>query len=100
MSNREVGSPHYKSSILVWEDVTVKAAVKSAIEYLQFVQNELGGELQDVRLEEVELSEDKSYWLITLGYQPGTGIVRDREYKIFKVNATDSLVMSMKIRQP
>lgn len=79
--------------------INVKAAVKSAIEYLEFVQNELGGQLQDVRLEEVELSEDKSHWLITLGYYPGTGIVRDREYKAFKVNSQDALVESMRIRQ-
>jgi hypothetical protein len=83
--------------------INVKAAVKAAAEYMYFVKEQLGdqfgGDFQDVRLEEVELSENRNYWLITFGYCPGTRVFRDREYKIFKVNATDSQVESMRIRQ-
>jgi hypothetical protein len=56
------------------------------------------------RLEEVELSDDGQYWLITLGYPKdetpnflfGTG--RPREYKQFKIEAATGKVVSMKIR--
>lgn len=50
------------------QTIDVKAAVSVAIGYLKFLQDTISNKLQNVRLEEVELSEDKRYWLITLGY--------------------------------
>lgn len=93
--------------------IDVKAAVTAAFEYLNFLQDKISNELQDVRLEEVELSEDKKYWLITLGYdvpiRNQTAIEKimmtsyspslKREYKLFKINSETSQVEAMKIRQ-
>ena len=94
------------------QTVDVKAAVAVAIDYLNFLQDEISSELQDVRLEEVELSEDKKYWLITLGYDvpvknqsPLAKLtiyytpIYKREYKLFKINSENSQVEAMKIRE-
>lgn len=69
---------------------------------------------QGVLLEEVELSDDDAYWLITLGFDnphqrgpiaaafdPLAEIMRPREpriYKTIKVDAKTGRVVSMKIR--
>jgi hypothetical protein len=55
-------------------------------------------------VEEVELSEDGKYWLITLSYSPlhptlGMLMSSGREYKVFEVDAFTSEVKSMKIRK-
>ncbi|MGF1515258.1 MAG: hypothetical protein ACFB5Z_16380 [Elainellaceae cyanobacterium] len=92
----------------------VKTAVKSAYQYIQEFQDLMGADLDDLRLEEVELSEDEKTWLVTLGYD--VPIKRKsaldemmqsinaprgfkREYKLFAVNASTGEVESMKIRQ-
>lgn len=96
-------------------DVTdVKAAVTSAYQYIREFQDLMGTELDDLRLEEVERSEDEKTWLVTLGYdvpikrksaldemmQPlNASRGFKREYKIFAVNASTGKVESMKIRQ-
>lgn len=96
--------------------IDVKTAVSSAHQYLQSVQEMFGGSLDDLRLEEVELSEDKHAWLITLGYDlpvksrshleelltPSALTSKKifvREYKMFRVNAETGEVESMKIRR-
>ncbi|MEH1959359.1 MAG: hypothetical protein V7L05_05605 [Nostoc sp.] len=45
--------------------IDVKTAVNAAYEYIKSMQDMMGSSLGDLRLEEVELSEDKSFWLIT-----------------------------------
>lgn len=62
---------------------------------------------ENVRLEEVEQSEDGSTWLITLGYEPKTvrevlqaGLPLKTEYKVFTIDAFTGKVRSMKIRNP
>ncbi|OUC13585.1 MAG: hypothetical protein B0A82_16650 [Alkalinema sp. CACIAM 70d] len=95
--------------------IDVKNAVSSAYKYLQAIQEMFGGEFDDLRLEEIELSEDQTSWLITLGYdlpiknrsalhellatptQPQQ--LFRREYKLFKVNAETGMVEAMKIRK-
>ncbi|MEO0536274.1 MAG: hypothetical protein AAF215_20670 [Cyanobacteria bacterium P01_A01_bin.123] len=95
----------------------VKMAVKSAYQYIQSMQDLMGRKLDELRLEEVELSEDKNAWLITLGYdvpviQRKTALEEimvvnplkephkfQREYKLFTVNASTGVVESMKIRR-
>jgi len=94
--------------------IDVKAAFSSAYEYLQVVQDMLGGKLEDLRLEEVELADDKTSWLITLGYDlpvknrsqleellaspTRPKLTFRREYKLFRVNAETGKVEAMKIR--
>lgn len=95
--------------------IDVKSAVSSVYEYLQVVQDMIGGNLEDLRLEEVELSDDKTSWLITLGYDLPVknrsqleellaSPVRPkqifkREYKLFRVNSETGEVEAMKIRE-
>ena len=90
------------------------SAVESARAYIRKIQEVLGSPLENLRLEEVELSEDETHWLITLGYDnPDTP--KDlsnmrliaphlahlaRDYKVLLCGADDGLVKSMKIRQP
>ena len=56
------------------------------------------------RLEEVELTDDGQYWLITLGFPvketPGFLFppAVSREYKQFKIEVATGKVVSMKIR--
>jgi len=90
--------------------VDVKTAVTAANRYLQDVKDLMEIQLESLRLEEVELSEDQRDWLITLGFDvpirgnslanlmSGTNSVYQREYKLFKVDSETGEVKSMKIR--
>lgn len=81
----------------------VKEAAKLASDYFNGLYADQA--LSNVQLEEVELTEDGKYWLITLSYpvQPGTtSFIFDtnkRKYKVFKINAETGEVQSMKIRK-
>lgn len=60
--------------------------------------------ISDVRLEEVELSDDEKYWFITLSFPaPNSsgllGLPTRRQYKILKVDRETGTVLSMKIRE-
>jgi hypothetical protein len=88
----------------------VRAAVYAVQNYFQSIQDLMGVQIEDLRLEEVELSEDKKNWLITLGYEqpsyrnnplglPTIPQPQPREYKVFKLNAETGEVESMKIRE-
>ncbi|WP_334989139.1 hypothetical protein [Nostoc sp.] len=70
-----------------------------------------------MRLEEVELSDEKNFWLITLGFNipkkppknqlenlilsslASTPVLYKRKYKLFKVNSETDEVEAMRIRQ-
>ena len=90
----------------------VRAAVGVARNYFSSIQDLISLEIQDIRLEEVELSEDEQFWLVTLGYnlpKPASpnslipemikGVEFERYYKIIKINADTKEVESMKIRE-
>lgn len=94
--------------------VDVRSAVGAARNYLQQVTDLLLDPVQEIkglRLEETELSEDKQYWLITLGFDRPVDAHRDplqsigvsrkyeREYRIFKIDAQTGEVQAMKIRE-
>ncbi len=98
--------------------IDVRAAVTAAYEYMKSIQDLMGNPLDDLRLEEVELSNDKSFWLITLGFErpvkarksplqelipasavPSSTSLYQREYKQFKVNSQTGEVEAMKIRE-
>jgi len=62
-------------------------------------------EAENVQLEEVELTTDKTHWLITLSYEGVTTSVassllvgKSLIYKQFKLDAESGDVISMKIR--
>lgn len=88
--------------------IDLKTVVSAAYNYLTSMQDMMGNQLQNIRLEEVELSEDKNFWLITLGFDipvknktplPVLGETTQREYKIFQVNSQTGKVEAMKIRK-
>ena len=86
----------------------VKQAAQTAATYFADLYANQG--VTGVRLEEVELTEDGDFWLITLSF-PDTDPPKDhsfagmlgstapkRLYKVFKVDATTGDIKSMKIR--
>ena len=85
----------------------VKDAVAKAVFYANSL---LGSELTDFMLEEVELSDDGKYWLITVGFnrsepqagplQALTGTTFRRVYKVVKIRKDNGQFVSMTMRQP
>lgn len=83
--------------------VDARAAANAAAEYFK----ELYPTVTAFSLEEVELSEDGTHWLITLSFEiPHTqslGIMAFQpprtKFKVFKVDAKTGRVMAMKIRK-
>ena len=86
--------------------IDVKTAVGIAVRYIQELLPK--ERLRDLRLEEVERTDDNEHWLVTLGYSTRTdpstpfealgGPRFEREYKVFKVSAQSGEVTFMKIR--
>lgn len=91
--------------------VDVKSAVLAASDYIKEFQELLNNPLDNLRLEEVDRTEDNKYWLITLGYDDPEGLkhvpefltpvtqLSSREYKLFRIDAENGNVESMKIRK-
>lgn len=88
--------------------IDIRTAVNAANRYLTSLQDVMGNSLQDVRLEEVELSDDHKFWLVTLGFDTvaknRTALDMQlrgpqRDYKLFRVNAETGEVEAMKIRK-
>ncbi|HAT15451.1 MAG TPA: hypothetical protein DCS91_19420 [Microcoleaceae bacterium UBA11344] len=89
----------------------VRNAVIAAQNHFTSLRDMMGFGTEDLRLEEAELSEDKKYWFITLGFtRPGDknknplgdligNLPDEREYKVFKIDAQSGEVQSMKIRE-
>ena len=81
--------------------IDVKEATQKVKEYLV----SFFPEAEKVQLEEVELTDDKSHWYITLSYEGMSHSVassllvgKSVRYKIFKLDADSGEVISMKIR--
>jgi len=91
--------------------VDVRSAVVAARKHFSSLEDLIGFGTEDLRLEEAELSEDKKHWFITLGFirpvdktsNPLADLMAtrnyEREYKVFKIDATTGEVKSMKIRE-
>jgi len=81
--------------------INVKEATDKAKEYLV----NFYPEAENVLLEEVELTEDKTYWMVTLSFEGITSSVassllvgKSVLYKIFRIEAETGEVISMRIR--
>lgn len=81
--------------------IDIKEAADKAREHL----TSFFPEAEKVQLEEVELTEDKSHWLITISYEGISDSVassmlvgKSVRYKIFKLEAKTGDIISMKIR--
>jgi len=94
-----------KLLVNLWKMINVKNAVKSAYDYFQSIQDLMNNHIEDLNLEEVELSEDEKFWLITLGFDRPIKTPNlfeekyKRVYKLFKVNSETGAVEAMKIRE-
>jgi hypothetical protein len=88
---------HAESNTLV----DVKRAVSKARDYLAEM---LQIPPERLLLEEVELSEDDKFWLVTLSFPPPAGssfavALGGRVYKVVKIDAVTGEFESIKIRQ-
>jgi len=78
--------------------ISPKEAVIAATKHF----TEVTGITSGVSVEELELTEDAKYWIVTLGYiEPGRALtlMGSKCFKTFKINATTGDVLSMKIRE-
>ena len=84
--------------------VDAREAVRAATEYCKHLFEDLL--ISDLSLEEIEPTEDRKYWLITLGLSvpvkntalPTYLQVPRRKLKVFKVNSQTGEVVAMKMR--
>ena len=79
-----------------------KRGGKKASEYFAGLYKNQG--LSNIQLEEVELTDDGKYWLITLSYPVPSEIAAlnfnfKRKYKVFTIDRQTGDVKSMKIRK-
>ncbi len=81
--------------------INVKEATDKAKEYLV----SFFPDAENVQLEEVEMTEDKAHWLVTISYEGVSNSVASSLlvgktvlYKIFKIDAKVGEVISMKFR--
>jgi len=81
--------------------INVKTAIDKAKKHLMA----FFPEAENVQLEEVELTNDKTHWLITLSYEGVSASVassllvgKSVIYKQFKLDAESGEVIAMKIR--
>jgi hypothetical protein len=81
--------------------INVKEATERAKEHLV----NFFPDADEVQLEEVELTPDKAFWLVTLSYAGASNSVassllvgKSMRYKLFKLDAETGEVISMKIR--
>ena len=81
--------------------INVKEATDKAKEYLV----SFFPDAENVQLEEVEMTEDKAHWFVTISYEGVSNSVASSLlvgktvlYKIFKIDAQEGEVISMKFR--
>ena len=78
--------------------IEAKDAAYSAVRYFE----DITGYTERVTIEEVEFDDNTNCWLITLGYLAQPEIMplvgRKKAYKVFKIDANNGDVLSMKLR--
>ncbi|MEW6130425.1 MAG: hypothetical protein AB1757_25550 [Acidobacteriota bacterium] len=90
--------------------IGVKEAVSIALDNLSDFYSTAKDQFKDILLEEVELSDDKKYWRITIGFTRPVEAANildvalrsksyERDYKTFEIEADSGTVRSMKIRK-
>jgi hypothetical protein len=93
-----------KTGITHSDIIDVKQAAQNSSRYLKGFYPTA----EKILLEEVELSDDKKFWLITLSYESddtGGGnnyqflLSKAKRYKTFKIDAYTGDVLAMKIRE-
>lgn len=89
--------------------IDMKKAVVVAMDFVRTLY--LGNVPSDLLLEEIELSQDNKFWLVTIGFSTprpagmiptiltGSGSA-DRSFKLIKIDTETGQAVSMKIRKP
>lgn len=90
--------------------IPITDAVKAAMDFVRVLYG--GNAPRDLLLEEIELTSDEKFWLVTIGFNlPGKETTTSvstlfgqeskpvRTYKVIKINAETGIPVSMKIRQ-
>jgi hypothetical protein len=102
-------------------NIDVNKAIKLCFEYIKDLYNNQNQNIPNLLLEEVELDEYQSQWLITIGFDSFhektttdtlssslsifpkknsvTTTERERIYKVVRIDANDGKFISMKIRE-
>ena len=75
--------------------LTAKEAAEVAAKYLAELRTDMNR--LDISLEEIELTSDEKYWLITLGH-PRSYLGTAKDYKVIKVDIETGEVLSMKMK--
>lgn len=89
------------SQVIEAPKIDVKTAANLAADYF----TALFPNADKILLEEVELTDDRKHWFITLSYAPIAGetgiiaVMKPRNYKQFKIEAETGQVVAMKIRE-
>jgi len=89
--------------------IDVKDSIKKAKNFIIDMYSD--EKISQLMLEEVDISDDKKFWLITLGFNIKKPIInlmdtisgnqeKIRVYKIIKIDSLSGDVISMKIRNP
>lgn len=91
--------------------IDVRTAVNEAMTYFEEIKDLFGNDISDLRLEEIELTEEEKYWLITISFnrkidkkiEQMNPLIKmpdifEREYKTWEVDAETGKVKSIKMR--
>lgn len=111
MSVEDISAEKQNIPALQTDPIDVREAVRAAGQYMRDLYQ--GEGLPNLRLEEVELSEDGSEWLVTFGFTASEKDVETngfitaiggattrprRDYKIIRVDARTGKAIAMNIR--
>ena len=92
--------PQESQSDVPGETISVKAAV-TAVQ--AFIKDLFGPEqLRYTRLEEIELNQLETEWLVTMSLSSSTNVIfspNERDFRTFRVDANTGRVISMKARK-
>jgi hypothetical protein len=92
--SRAVGARPDQEPPVAKKQLSAKDGANAAAKYA----TALRGVPQHFSLEEVELSDDSTFWFVTLGLKIVSAPFTPKSYKVFKVNSRTGEVLSMKLR--
>ncbi len=76
--------------------IDVQDAVKIANGYFHKIYPNVS--VYYLQVEEVELSDDRKFWAVTLGYRTSPSALEKTKLRVFKINAISGEVLAMKMR--
>ncbi len=96
------GEPSENSRVEEGAESNKRITATEAADIAQRYYSDVTHDYTGVRLEEIELSEDENFWLVTIShsdYGPsGAPLYGEKSYKSFKIDSYSGGVLSMQIR--